>query len=379
MLSSFAISPRLRRGAGGFLPFVRCGRQGFGRYAPRFAPLHPGSLRAFAALPPPALRSGGWWLSGGVAALCGGSLRSRSVCVGGVPCLFPLPLPWFVPPVSLSRRGRVAPWACPSARLLVRCRGLSLWCGFRVRWLLPGSPPRGGGACRPFVAAVSFALVPLALRRAGWFRFRWPRRPLPWGVVALPAPLPSRLRPAARRCWPRRVSSSAALFPAAPPPARVGFSGGRRLSPAFRPLVAGVVSAVVAAGRSVVVGCAGGADRFVRTAAPGAVVFSVASFGSGRGAFAARSIALVRAVAAGGPGSGLVVFPAEPCPDGLLPSAAASACFCGLGSGSWASAAFAVGLGLPLVVFPCGFSVLPPWRAWFPAGAGIWALGFRLS
>ncbi|MBK8185702.1 MAG: hypothetical protein IPK63_23530 [Candidatus Competibacteraceae bacterium] len=160
-----------------------------------------------------------------------------------------------------------------------------------------------GRPCRPFVAAVSFALVPLALRRAGWFRFRWPRRPLPWGVVALPAPLPSRLRPAARRCWPRRVSSSAALFPAAPPPARVGFSGGRRLSPAFRPLVAGVVSAVVAAGRSVVVGCAGGADRFVRTAAPGAVVFSVASFGSGRGAFAARSIALVRAVAAGGPGS----------------------------------------------------------------------------
>jgi hypothetical protein len=169
-----------------------------------------------------------------------------------------------------------------------------------------------------------------------------------------------------------------ALLPAAAP-AVVGFSGGRRLARAFRPLVAGVVAAVLAAGRSVAVGCAGGADRFVRSAAPGAVVFAAAAFGAGRAAFAARSVALVRAVAAGGPGSGFVVFPAAPCPAGLAPSASPAACFCGLGSGSWASAAFAAGLGVPVVVFPCGFSALPPWGAWVPAAAaGVWARGFRL-
>jgi hypothetical protein len=173
----------------------------------------------------------------------------------------------------------------------------------------------------------------------------------------------------------RLVVSALSLFPAAAP-AVVGFSGGRRLSPAFRPLVAGVVSSVLAAGRSVAVGCAAGADSFVRAAAPGALVFPVS--GSSRSAFAARSVALVRAVAAGGPGSGLVVFPAAPCPAGLLPSASASACFCGLGSGSWASAAFAAGLGLPLVVFPCGFSGLPAWGRWVPAGCGFWAAGFLL-
>ena len=160
----------------------------------------------------------------------------------------------------------------------------------------------------------------------------------------------------------------------------MGFSGGRRLSPVFRPVVVGVVGAVLASGRSVAVGCAGGADAFVRLAAPGAVVFSASSFGSGRSAFAARSVALVRAVAAGGPGSGFVVFPAAPCPSGLLPSSSSSSCFCGLGSGSWASAAFAAGLGLPVVVFPCGFSALPPWGAWRPAApAGVWARGWVLG
>jgi hypothetical protein len=174
------------------------------------------------------------------------------------------------------------------------------------------------------------------------------------------------------------VALSLSLLPAAAP-AVVGFSGSRRLARAFRPLVAGVVAAVLAAGRSVAVGCAGGADLFVRSAAPGALVFAASAFGAGRAAFAARSVALVRAVAAGGPGSGFVVFPASPCPSGLSPSASPAACFCGLGSGSWASAAFAAGLGVPVVVFPCGFSALPPWGAWVPAAAsGVWARGFLL-
>jgi len=172
---------------------------------------------------------------------------------------------------------------------------------------------------------------------------------------------------------------SLSLFPALPAAAPVvGFSGGRRLPVAFRPLVAGVVASVLAGGRSVAVGCAPGADLFVRSAAPGALVFSASSFGSGRAAFAARSVALVRAVAAGGPGSGFVVFPAAPCPSGLSPSASPAACFCGLGSGSWASAALAAGLGVPLVVFPCGFSGLPAWGRWVPAGSGLWAAGFLL-
>lgn len=175
------------------------------------------------------------------------------------------------------------------------------------------------------------------------------------------------------------MSSALSLFPATPVVAVVGFSGGRRLSPAFRPLVSGVVSAVLSAGRSVAVGCAGGADAFVRAAAPGAVVFSVPAVPRpSPAAFAARSVSLVLAVAAGGPGSGFVVFPSAPCPAGLSPSPHPSACFCGLGSGSWASAAFAAGLGLPVVVFPCGFSGLPAWGRWVPAGSGLWASGFLL-
>ncbi len=172
----------------------------------------------------------------------------------------------------------------------------------------------------------------------------------------------------------RLVVPSLSLLPSSAP-AVVGFSGGRRLPAAFRPLVSGVVGAVLSGGRSVAVGCAGGADAFVRAAAPGAVVFSAAAFGSGRASFARRSAALVASVAAGGPGSGLVVFPSAPCPAGLLPSPRSSACFCGLGSGSWASAAFAAGLGLPVVVFPCGFSALPPWCAWRPL-SGAWSGGF---
>ncbi|MBK8752301.1 hypothetical protein [Candidatus Contendibacter odensensis] len=172
------------------------------------------------------------------------------------------------------------------------------------------------------------------------------------------------------------MASSAPVAPALSG-AVVGFSGGRRLPSVFRPLVAGVAAGVAAGGRSVVVGCAGGADGFVRSAVPGAAVFRAASFGTSRAAFAARSVALVRAVAAGGVGSGLVVFPAAPCPAGLLPSPRSLACFCGLGSGSWASAAFAAGLGVRVVVFPCGFSALPPWGLWRPL-AGAWSGGFLL-
>ncbi|MDQ3749699.1 MAG: hypothetical protein M3367_11940 [Acidobacteriota bacterium] len=168
----------------------------------------------------------------------------------------------------------------------------------------------------------------------------------------------------------------------------VGFCGSRSLGSSFAPLVSSCVSAVVAAGRGVAVGCASGADRFTLSAAraSGASVslFSASSFGSGRGSFARRSAALVSAVAVSGSGCGLFAFVSSPCPSALAPSSVASRCFAGFGSGSWASVALAVGLGVPVVVFPCVVagvspsSGLPAWSgSWVAAGSGVWASGFR--
>ena len=140
----------------------------------------------------------------------------------------------------------------------------------------------------------------------------------------------------------------------------VGFSGSRSSVPA----VAGSVAALVSC--PVVVGCAAGVDSFFRSSFPAARVFSV-DFG-GRGAFAARSVAFVRAVATGG--GVLVSFPSAHCPSGLLPSASSSRAFCGSGSGSWASLAFAVGSGVPCFVFapfgvPSGWGFVHCGSGWF--------------
>ncbi len=276
-------------------------------------------------------------------------------------------------PVVGLRPGRVVP---ALRAFLLRCgrRGALLFARRRLALRCFLGAPSGSGlplvlcALRPAVPSRLLAGVRsrLPAARSCRSRSRLPRL----GVAVRCVLFPVR--------W-RVVVPSLSLLPAPAPAGVVGFSGGRRLSPAFRPLVAGVVSAVLASGRSVAVGCAGGADAFVRSAAPGAVVFAVPGSGLRPAAwFAARSVALVRGVAAGGSGSGFVAFPATPCPPGLSPSASPAACFCGLGSGSWASAALAAGLGLPLVVFPCGFSALPPWGVWVPAGSGGWASGFRL-
>jgi hypothetical protein len=166
----------------------------------------------------------------------------------------------------------------------------------------------------------------------------------------------------------------------------IGFSGSRSLSSAWLPLVRRVVAGVLRSGRGVGVGCAAGADRLVRSAAGGrACVWRVSSgaWGSGRGAFAARSVALVRAVAASGAGAGFAGFVSAPCPAGLVPSPSASACFSGLGSGSWASLALAAGLGLPVVVFWCGggwgASLPLSWGVWSPVAVGPFAGGWLLS
>lgn len=191
------------------------------------------------------------------------------------------------------------------------------------------------------------------------------------------------------------------------------------------------MGSVLASDRAVAVGCALGADALVvssvlaagaasrlsifcafgpvsppwpapRVSAPGASRLSSSVFGvaaalaadasvhwwSGGGPavpliarLASRSAALVSAVAASGPGAGLVGFVSSPCPESLVPSRFRSACFSGSGSGSWASLAYAAGLGLPVVVFPVGLApsdCLPSsWGSWL-ALSGRWADGFGL-
>lgn len=154
---------------------------------------------------------------------------------------------------------------------------------------------------------------------------------------------------------------------------RIGFSGSR--SPGGI-LPAGVLFDAIAAvspSASVLVGCAKGVDAVVRLAfGSRCQVFSVASgqFGHGRGAFAARSIACVQAVAAA---RGVwVSFPCSACPAGLLPSASSSRCFSGSGSGSWGSLAYALGSGVPCLIFSScgvptgwGLSPVPDCIGWF--------------
>ncbi len=153
----------------------------------------------------------------------------------------------------------------------------------------------------------------------------------------------------------------------------VGFSGSRSSVPAVASSVAALVS-----GR-VLVGCARGVDSFFRGCFPSAHVFSVYEFGASpsRGAFAARSVAFVQALAARD--GVLVSFPSSPCPVGLLPSASSSRAFSGLGSGSWASLALAVGRGVQCFVFapfgvPTGWGFAPCGGGWFqfvPSGCQL--------
>jgi hypothetical protein len=152
-----------------------------------------------------------------------------------------------------------------------------------------------------------------------------------------------------------------------------GFSGSRSAVPA----VVSAVAAAVPRGSAVFVGCARGVDAAFRGFFPGALVLAAASFGSGRGSFAARSAACVRAVAGGSVLGGLwVSFPSGPCPFGLLPSASPSRAFCGSGSGSWASLAFAVGSGLPALVF--GWAPPSGW-GFVSLGGGWWFSGWPAS
>jgi hypothetical protein len=154
----------------------------------------------------------------------------------------------------------------------------------------------------------------------------------------------------------------------------VGFSGSRSSVPSAVSLAAAAVAPPF--GPPIFVGCAGGVDAAFRALLPGASVLRAASFGSGRGAFAARSVAVVSAVVSAAGSRGLwVSFPSAACPAGLLPSVSSSRCFCGSGSGSWASLAFAAGSGLPCLVFgfppPAAWGFAPVGGGWFFRGAPV--------
>lgn len=162
----------------------------------------------------------------------------------------------------------------------------------------------------------------------------------------------------------------------------VGFCGSRKLAGGqWASLVGRVARAVQAAGWGVAVGCASGADLLVRQSVPNCQVFSVASgqWGSGRGAFARRSIALVRAVAAFPSLSHFVGFVISACPAGIAPAR-----FWRSGSppsGSWSSLALAAGRGVPVLIFWCGpgAAQLPAWGggSWQPVQAGPFAGAFQ--
>ena len=158
----------------------------------------------------------------------------------------------------------------------------------------------------------------------------------------------------------------------------IGFSGARSPAGVLPPSALSSAAAAVPSGARVVVGCQRGVDAFFRQCFPKAEVFAVASgkWGSGKGAYAARSIACVNAVAIAG---GLwVSFPASECPPGLLPSPKSSKCFSGGGSGTWASLAYALGCGVACLVYspfgvPTGWGLesVPGDPGWFSSSSDV--------
>lgn len=215
----------------------------------------------------------------------------------------------------------------------------------------------------------------------------------------------------------------------------VGFAG-PRFGPASSAagLVSALVGSVLASGRSVASGCAVGVDALAVSAAVAAgagsrlsvfAAFGPAGLGALPGSSAppsslvpvvraggrvvwwagggpvggvvpsparrlvGRSLAFVRSLAAGGPGSGLVLVVSGAPPRPFAVSAAGGwPAWPSCGSGSWGSAGAAALLGVPVVVFPSGWpgfagvSSLPalPGRPgrWvsLSSSVGVWSAGF---
>lgn len=170
----------------------------------------------------------------------------------------------------------------------------------------------------------------------------------------------------------------------------VAFGGSRALSASFAPLVASVVSAAVASGAGVRVGCAAGADRLVLSSAlraPGGVrslsVFAVGA-ASGAGFWSGSApVSLLRAAVSVGASVSWLAGGALSVPLRARLFGRSVACVSGAGAavfflaspssaGSLAVAGAAVGGGVPVFAFSCGFSGAPcPPRgcagAWSPS------------
>lgn len=321
--------------------------------------------------------------------------------LGFLPSLLPRLLrPWlllrFRPPARsfrLARCLRLAQRPPPFSRC--RCR-LARACAGPVR-----------GACRCLVRAASLApplsLAPVA---APGCLCGWPRRRVVLVRVCSCRCLgfPCRLRLLAWASW--LSPSPLSLLPAVSAPSSpvalaagfplVGVSGPRSCSCSPGPCSCGRAACVSAAASfcaalaalpsrpAVAVGCVSGVSAVCRAAfgAPGAVsaparggcvspaaglsVWAVGSAGFGaavgRAAFAARSLAFVRSVAAAG--GCFVSFLPGPCPPGVSPSAP----FSGGGSGSWGSAAAALAAGCASLAFlPAS---VPGFASSFPARWG---------
>jgi len=196
------------------------------------------------------------------------------------------------------------------------------------------------------------------------------------------------------------------------------FAGSRALPAPGSAVVAQVTAAAIRAGRSVVTGCAVGADQsalsaalanpsasvhvfavggasgvgFAGTASAWPVVMSAPRSGAVvhwraggslalplRARLARRSLAAVQFTAAQGQGSLLAAFPSALPPRQWHGSGSWRSC----GSGTWSSVAAAALLGLPVVVFPVGALAGSPLPALPVAGSwqqcsrsGLWSQGF---
>ena len=210
--------------------------------------------------------------------------------------------------------------------------------------------------------------------------------------------------------------------------ALVGFAGPRVAPAGASALLSSLVSSVLRSGRGVASGCALGVDHLAVSSAlslGGASSLSVFSafgpsgLGSLPGASASlsaavsagasvswwaggapragvlppvvarlsgRSLAFVSALAASGPGRGLVAVVSGP-PKKRLPRVAAGR-WPSCGSGTWGSVGAAAALGVPVVVFPLGWAgftpsalpSLPVPGVWSPAApSGVWSGGFKFS
>jgi hypothetical protein len=195
----------------------------------------------------------------------------------------------------------------------------------------------------------------------------------------------------------------------------VMLAGSRDLAPGAADIAA-VVSVLVASGSRLVTGCARGADaQAIRAAlalgSPGSAALSVLAAhgpvsppypaarysapgawsgsavadvaaallagvsvswwaGGGpdvdlRARLARRSLAAVRLVASGAPGSGLVAWPSR-----LPPHPFRAGAWPSCGSGTWASVAAAARVGLPVVVVPVGELARLPLSSWPALAAG---------